>query len=217
MNRPAPVMDVRPDYASFASEYRQGRSQVLWTTLVADLDTPVSAMLKLAWDRPNSFLLESVEGGAIRGRYSFIGRDPDLIWRCRGNAAEIAALAYGEAIDALARRLGTVVARTGESDHVTDGRGVRSVANGHPLMAKVTAMGCAGAAITTAFLTCEGEAAESVAAALLALGIAGEAAGVEARGPGSFAAAYLDALHGLDALELATRARLGPDMGETSP
>lgn len=90
MNRPAPLMDVRPDYASFASEYRQGRSQVLWTTLVADLDTPVSAMLKLAWDRPNSFLLESVEGGAIRGRYSFIGRDPDLIWRCRDNTAEIA-------------------------------------------------------------------------------------------------------------------------------
>jgi anthranilate synthase component 1 len=83
-------MDVRPDYASFAVAYREGRSQVLWTTLVADLDTPVSAMLKLACNRPNSFLLESVEGGAIRGRYSFIGRDPDLIWRCQGNAAEIA-------------------------------------------------------------------------------------------------------------------------------
>jgi anthranilate synthase component 1 len=56
---------------------------------VADLDTPVSAMLKLANGRPNSFLLESVEGGAIRGRYSFIGRDPDLIWRCWGDRAEL--------------------------------------------------------------------------------------------------------------------------------
>src|SRR5512143_52347 len=83
-------MDVRPEFSTFAAVYEDGRPQVLWTALVADLDTPVSAMLKLAEGRPNSFLLESVEGGAIRGRYSFIGRDPDLIWRCRGNAAEIA-------------------------------------------------------------------------------------------------------------------------------
>jgi anthranilate synthase component 1 len=46
-------------------------------------------MLKLADGRPNSFLLESVEGGAVRGRYSFIGLKPDLIWRCRGDTAEI--------------------------------------------------------------------------------------------------------------------------------
>ena len=83
-------MDVYPDYGHFAATYETGQPQVLWTALVADLDTPVSAMLKLAADQPNSFLLESVEGGAIRGRYSFIGRDPDLIWRCRGNAAEVA-------------------------------------------------------------------------------------------------------------------------------
>ncbi len=86
----APAMEVHPPFAAFAAAYDSGRPQVLWTTLVADLDTPVSAMLKLAGNQPNSFLLESVEGGAIRGRYSFIGRDPDLIWRCRGNSAEIA-------------------------------------------------------------------------------------------------------------------------------
>src|SRR3546814_579307 len=57
--------------------------------MVADLETPVSAMLKLADGRPNSFLLESVEGGAVRGRYSFIGLKPDLIWRCRGDSAEV--------------------------------------------------------------------------------------------------------------------------------
>ncbi len=82
-------MDVRPEFSTFAAIYDEQRPQVLWTTLVADLDTPVSAMLKLAEGRPNSFLLESVEGGAIRGRYSFIGRDPDLIWRCWGDRAEI--------------------------------------------------------------------------------------------------------------------------------
>ncbi|HYM29797.1 MAG TPA: anthranilate synthase component I [Candidatus Cybelea sp.] len=82
-------MSTQPDFATFAKRYDAGQAQVLWTTLVADLETPVSAMLKLADGRPNSFLLESVEGGAVRGRYSIIGMKPDLIWRCRGNKAEI--------------------------------------------------------------------------------------------------------------------------------
>src|SRR3990172_681594 len=83
------AMTVQPDYAAFAEAYSSGRAQVAWTTLVADLETPVSAMLKIAGGRPWSFLLELVEGGAQRGRYSIIGLKPDLIWRCRGNRAEI--------------------------------------------------------------------------------------------------------------------------------
>ncbi len=82
-------MIVEPDFAAFATAYAAGRPLVAWTTLVADLETPVSAMLKLADGRPNTFLLESVEGGAVRGRYSFIGLKPDLIWRSRGDRAEI--------------------------------------------------------------------------------------------------------------------------------
>jgi anthranilate synthase component 1 len=78
-----------PDFETFAAGWDAGRPQLVWTRLVADLETPVSAMLKLADGRPYSFLLESVEGGAVRGRYSFIGLKPDLIWRCRGNVAEI--------------------------------------------------------------------------------------------------------------------------------
>ena len=62
----------------------RGEAQVVWTTLVADLETPVSAFLKIAGGRPMSFLLESVEGGAVRGRYSIIGLEPDLIWRTDG-------------------------------------------------------------------------------------------------------------------------------------
>lgn len=81
-------MQVQPEISSFETAYNRGDPQVVWTTLVADLETPVSAMLKLADGRPNSFLLESVEGGAIRGRYSFIGLKPDLIWRCFGERAE---------------------------------------------------------------------------------------------------------------------------------
>jgi anthranilate synthase component 1 len=82
-------MKTKPDFADFSKKYDSGEPQVVWTEYVADLDTPVSAMLKLADGRPNSFLLESVSGGSIRGRYSFIGLKPDLIWRCTGKAVEI--------------------------------------------------------------------------------------------------------------------------------
>ena len=82
-------MRTEPAYAAFAQTYEGGTAQVVWASIVADLETPVSAMLKLADGRSNSFLLESVEGGAARGRYSIIGLDPDLIWRCRGDAADI--------------------------------------------------------------------------------------------------------------------------------
>ena len=78
-----------PDFDEFARRYNAGEAQVVATTLVADLETPVSAMLKLAGDEPHSFLLESVEGGEVRGRYSIIGLRPDLIWRCRGDQPEI--------------------------------------------------------------------------------------------------------------------------------
>jgi anthranilate synthase component 1 len=82
-------MDTRPDIEAFVAAYDEGRPQVVSTSLVADLETPVSAMLKLAEGKPYSFLLESVTGGAVRGRYSIVGIKPDLVWRCRGDMAEI--------------------------------------------------------------------------------------------------------------------------------
>jgi anthranilate synthase component 1 len=81
-------MQIEPAQEQFAERYARGEPQVVWTTLVADLETPVSAFLKVA-NRPLSFLLESVEGGAVRGRYSIIGLEPDVIWRANGRAAEI--------------------------------------------------------------------------------------------------------------------------------
>lgn len=86
-----------PDESQFAATFDAGRSQVVWAELVADLETPVSAMLKIAAQRANCFLLESVEGGAVRGRYSFIGINPDVIWRCFGDRAEINRDALGDA------------------------------------------------------------------------------------------------------------------------
>jgi anthranilate synthase component 1 len=82
-------MQIHPPAGAFAATYARGDTQVVWTTLVADLETPVSAFLKTGADKPLSFLLESVEGGAVRGRYSIIGLDPDVVWRARGDKAEI--------------------------------------------------------------------------------------------------------------------------------
>ena len=82
-------MQVEPSAEIFAARYAAGEPQFVWTTLVADLETPVSAFLKIAGGRPMSFLLELVEGGAVRGRYSIIGLEPDLILRVDGKTAEI--------------------------------------------------------------------------------------------------------------------------------
>jgi anthranilate synthase component 1 len=80
---------IAPDYKDFASAYRDGRAQVLYTRRIADLETPVSAFLKLGEGRENAFLFESVQGGETRGRYSIIGIKPDLIWRCKDGRAQI--------------------------------------------------------------------------------------------------------------------------------
>jgi anthranilate synthase component 1 len=82
-------MTPLPAFDTFRAAYAAGKPQLVWTSLIADLETPVSALMKLAEGRPYSFLLESVEGGSVRGRYSIIGFKPDLIWRCRGGKAEI--------------------------------------------------------------------------------------------------------------------------------
>ena len=78
-----------PELQAFSSVYAAGRPQVVFTRLIADLETPVSAFLKLTDNRPYSFLFESVEGGATIGRYSFITMKPDLIWRCGRAGTEI--------------------------------------------------------------------------------------------------------------------------------
>lgn len=79
----------QPSLETFSEDVATGKAQVVWTKLVADLETPVSAMLKLSRNSINAFLLESVEGGAVRGRYSIIGLNPDVIWRAFGEGAEI--------------------------------------------------------------------------------------------------------------------------------
>ena len=79
---------IHPERGAFRDTHDAGRPQLVWTRTVADTDTPVSAMLKLARPRTGAFILESVEGGTVRGRYTMLGFDPDLAFRVqRGTPA----------------------------------------------------------------------------------------------------------------------------------
>ncbi|WP_289041469.1 anthranilate synthase component I [uncultured Aliiroseovarius sp.] len=82
-------MALTPTFEDFEAGWNAGRNQVVYTRLAADLDTPVSLMLKLTEARRDSFMLESVTGGEVRGRYSIVGMKPDLIWECRGHQARL--------------------------------------------------------------------------------------------------------------------------------
>ncbi len=82
-------MQIEPAFDAFEAVHAKGANQLVWARLAADLDTPVSLMLKLAQARKDSFMLESVTGGEVRGRFSVIGMKPDLIWRCQGTEAAI--------------------------------------------------------------------------------------------------------------------------------
>nr|WP_247738698.1 anthranilate synthase component I [Shimia sp. R9_2] len=80
---------MTPSFDEFAAAYEAGKNQVVYTRLAADLDTPVSLMLKLTGAHKDAFMLESVTGGEVRGRYSIIGMKPDLIWQCHGTESRI--------------------------------------------------------------------------------------------------------------------------------
>jgi len=130
----------------------------------------------------------------------------------RLNTAEFAALAggdqTGDAPARLAKEHATVIALTGGVDHVTDGGRRAVIANGDPLMGLVTALGCAGSALVSAALAVESDAFVAASAVLTAFGVAGEAAARDARGPGTFAHAIIDAFYNLDRATLRERARV---------
>jgi len=134
----------------------------------------------------------------------------------RGNASEIMTLAgvggiASKGVDStrpsneaeipakeFALRLGITVVVTGPVDIVTDGRRVLRIANGHPLMPRVTALGCGLTAVIGAFLAIEKDTVAAAAAATAIYGLAGEIAAAKAKGPGSLRVQLLDALYSLD-------------------
>ena len=152
-----------------------------------------------------------VDRSAPRAEFAreMIARSPTVV---RLNHAEFAALAGAEpsreAVMTAAADNELTIGLSGAADLVTDGARAASIANGHPLMARVTAMGCAGSALVAACLAVEDDAFVATACALTIIGVAGEVAAEKAQGPGSFAAAILDALYRLDTATLAARAKV---------
>jgi len=126
----------------------------------------------------------------------------------RLNAAEFATLSDGKDREAFAAAHSAIVALSGPTDVIFGGGRLVSLANGHPLMACITAMGCAASALIAACLAVEADAWRASLAGLLMLGVAGEIAGEKAEGPGSFAAGIFDALYRLDAATLIERAKV---------
>ena len=187
----------------------------------------VEAMILAGKAATGPIVLDPVGAGATRYRTETAARlleelDVAVV---RGNAAEIATLAgrkaeirgvesigvssTGEVVRETAEQLGTVVAVTGPTDHVSDGERVISVSNGHELLGTVSGTGCMSTAVTGAFLAVKpDEPLEAAAEALVAFGVAGEDAARDAKGPGTFHAALYDALYNLDPATLDDRARV---------
>ncbi|MGE0062880.1 MAG: hydroxyethylthiazole kinase [Xanthobacteraceae bacterium] len=140
----------------------------------------------------------------------------DLIERgnraLRLNAAEFRAISGADPtprnVAQYARQRGTVVALTGATDVVADATRQASVSNGHPWMAKVTAVGCANSALVAACIAVEPDPWKAALSAVLIGGIAGEIGARHAQGPGTFPAAYVDAISTLDAAAIASHARV---------
>ena len=165
------------------------------------------------------WVFDPVGVGATRFRQALSDRLLDLHPTVvRGNASEIMTLAGLEGrargVDAgdsvadaeqaarqLAGRTGGIVAVSGPVDYVTDGNRALRISNGHPLMGRITVMGCSLNGVIAAFCVDE-PALEATAAALAYYGAAGEIAGAAASGPGSFMPAFLDALHAMTAEDL---------------
>jgi hydroxyethylthiazole kinase len=190
----------------------------------------VEAMLvagRAAGARGTPVVLDPVGAGATRYRTETAKRilDEVQVTVLRGNAGEVATLVGVEAevrgVESIggggdpselareaARSLGVVVSVTGPVDHVSDGDRIRTIANGHPLLATVTGTGCMSSALTGCFLAVADSPLDGAAEALVAFGVAGEDAARAARGPGSFHVGLYDALAALDPETLDERAKV---------
>ena len=207
-----PSLTIAPEEVpAFTS--RSGALLVNLGTLDEDRRQAIPLAIAAARDHGKPWVLDPVfiEASPIRlgfARACLAGR-PHVL-RC--NAQEFAALAGSdatpEAVQAFARAHDIVVALTGPVDLIANGDRILRVENGHPLMTRVTAMGCAGPALMAAFSALHGDPLEAAAAALLVTGLAGELAGRSAGGPGTFQPAFLDALFTLDPPALLAHGRV---------
>jgi len=182
-------------------------------TLDRDRREAIPRAIATARDHAKPWMLDPVFVEASPPRLEFarscLARGPCVL-RC--NAGEFAALAGEDAtpgsVQAFANNHAIVVALTGAVDLITDGTRLIRIENGHPLMGYVTAMGCAGTALVTAFTALHDNPLEAAAAALLVTGIAGEIAARGANGPGTFQPTFLDALFNLKPATLVAQGKI---------
>lgn len=203
-----PSMTISPDeVAAFAA--RADALLINLGTFDAERRGATEAALTQVVNERKPWVLDPVliDRSPPRAAYAreLAARRPSAI---RLNEAEYIALAEAAPPEVFARRHNAVVALTGANDVVTDGVRVARIGNGHPLMARVTAMGCAASALVAAALAVETDAFRAVVSALLAFGIAGDIAGETANGPGSFGVHFVDALFNLDRATIAARAKV---------
>jgi hydroxyethylthiazole kinase len=138
-----------------------------------------------------------------------LARGPGVM---RLNVAEFTALAGADKPADFVAPRSTVVALSGATDVITGGGREILLCNGHPLMGRITAMGCAGSALVAACLAIEKDPWLAAVAGMSILGVAGEIAGVISAGPGTFAVAILDALHRLEPDVLAQRVKMSSEL-----
>jgi len=199
-------------------------------TLSAGWVEPMASAARKAVELGLPWILDPVGVGATPFRGETAQRlahlQPSVI---RGNGSEILCLGGGqasgeatthgvdstvesaEALDAahdLAKATGAIVAVTGAIDYVTDGERIVAVANGHPMMTRVTALGCALTCLMGACCAVNEDYLEATAHALAILGLAGELAAAEATGPASFRVRLIDAIYNLDEATLLDGARI---------
>lgn len=174
-------------------------------------------------------ILDPVGSGATKLRTDSSKRlmDELVINVVRGNASEVLSLAHegsrtkgvdsihsvDEAADAaliLAKELNTTLAITGPVDLITDGERIFRVSNGHELMGYVTGTGCTATVVIGAFLAVDRDPVEATTTALAYFGLAGEKAATEAKAPGRFMIAMLDALYTIDEKQMAEGAKISP-------
>ena len=177
-------------------------------TMGPDREEGIAAALDAADDRDIPWALDPVFAERSKPRLALARtlaeRGPDIL---RANGAELEVLAGDESVQSFARSLGTVIACTGAADLLTDGARDITLANGSPMMGAVTAMGCAATALIAGFAGTSPDGLAAAAGALAFVGIAGEEAASKARGPGSFAVGFLDALHSLQPVDIERRTR----------
>jgi hydroxyethylthiazole kinase len=195
-------------------------------TLTAPQLAAMHIATQVAGEAGVPWILDPVAAGAtpfrLQAARDLIRRQPAVV---RGNASEILALAgesvtskgvdsthgSGAALQAakhLSAEYGAVVAVTGAVDYVTDGQLTWAIANGHPMLTRVTGTGCTATALIGSFLGAGLPAMQAALAGLAVMGVVGEQAATKATAPGSFQVAILDGLHELDDATLASRARV---------